>query len=1139
MKLRSTFGVFCLLAVSLACVPVFGQTSQVAQISGKVIDPSGAVVPGADIVITNTDTSSERTTASDADGEYTFANLPIGRYRLAVKKDGFNVYVLNGILLDVDAHPEINVTLAVGQVTQEVQVQANAAMVETQSNGVGQLVEDRSVVDLPLNGRNVTQLVALSGAATNMTGSGTGQSLISNKNYPSSVAYSVAGSQSNQTLYVLDGSPNMDPVSNVALPMPFPDALQEFKVQTSSLPANYGAQPGGVVNVVSKSGTNSFHGDGFEFVRNGVFDADQRQFTSPSGVNTPGIQDQLKRNQFGGTVGGPILRNRLFFFAGYQGTYESSAPAANTAFVETQAALNGDFTSLASAACNNNKAVTLNAPFVGNKVNPSQFNSVSLKVLALMPVSTDPCGTLTYSVPTSDHENQITGKVDWSISSRQSFFVRYFVTDYLHPYFYTNNILTMSLNSSVGLADRVNSLVVGHTFTLTPNTLNSFRASFARSAIHRTTPASPTPESLGVNAYEGVKNYMFFSVSGDFTVDCQNCSPGPWVSNDFQVNDDLTLIRGRHQIALGGSWLHSHLSSRGNFQDNGDFSFSSASTGLALADFMLGDLASIGQSMGQVAHDSVNIPGLYAQDNIRINSRLSINPGVRWDPFLLPVNWDGQESIFNPTWYANGVHSARFPNAPAGTLFYGDPGMPGRGYGFGKIANFAPRIGLVFDPRGLGKETIRAGYGIFYGATPLFLQAGTHAPFAGPVNVSEATNCQCLTNPYASNPAGNPLPVPNPPPNNTTFPLFGGGFGNFEAHPKPTYMQQWNISAQKQVRDWLFSASYLGNRTTHLEMGDNLNPLVYIAGTVQGGQCTSVPGSPTGGVYVGGPYNGISDGLTTKVTPTTPPVACSQTSGANLNFRRLLYLGNPAKAQNYAGLTNFGDFGWATYNAMLISAQHRFTQNFSVLANFTWSHCLDTSEIGLNGGTTPQNYLDPGAEYANCASDQRRVLNLSFVARTPRFHSAWVRRIAGNWQLAPIFTAATGTYSTVTQGGSDTSTIGNSRPNLIAGQQQSLASPTIVDWFNTSAYSKVTAGTFGDLSRSSILNPGSWDLDLALSRSFDITEHQAVTFRAEAFNSLNHPNLAAPDTNMSDSTFGRILSAGSPRIMQLAVKYTF
>ena len=1103
----------CLLLITV-CAPLFGQTSQVGQVSGRVSDASGAVVPGAHVSITNTATNAARMVDSSADGAYALTNLSVGTYRLSVTMNGFNTYVQDGIILDVDSHPEINVTLEVGQVSQQVEVQASAAMVETQSNGVGQVVEQQSVVDLPLNGRNITQLVALSGAATNMLGAGSGQSLVSNKNYPTVAAYSIAGAQPGQTLFVLDGSPNMDPVSNVGLPMPFPDALQEFKVQTSSLPANYGAQPGGVVNVVTKSGSNSIHGDAFEFVRNAVFDA--RNYFASS-------RDSLKRNQFGGTVGGPIIKDKLFFFAGYQGTYESTAPSANTAFVETAAALAGDFTTLASVgpgSCNpgisSSKPIVLGGPFVGNKTNPANFNPIALKVLALMPVSTDPCGKLIYTIPSSDHETQLLGKVDWTVNSRQTFFARYYVTDYLHPFFYKDNILTMSQNSSVGLADRVNTVVLGHTFIINQDTTNSLRASFARSAIHRTTPVSPTPESLGVNAFEGVKNYMFFSVGSDFTVDCQNCSPGPWISNDYQINDDLTLVRGKHQIALGASWLHSHLNARGNFQDNGTISFNGQVTGLTLADFMLGDVSTIGQSMGQVAHESINVPGFYAQDNIRLNSRLSINPGIRWDPFLLPVNYDGQESIFNPVWFSEGVHSTRFPNAPAGTLFQGDTGMPGRGYAYGKIWNFAPRFGLVFDPRGKGQETIRAGWGMFYGATPLFLQAGAHAPFAGPVSVTLPAGG--LSNPFLGYPGGYPLPVPNPPPSNITFPLFGGGLGAFELHPKPTYMEQWNVSFQKQIRAWLFSATYLGNRTVHLEMGDNLDPLVYI------------PGNCAVGGNFPAPYSSVPDGI-------TKAGACSTT--ANVNFRRLLYLNNPAQGQFYSGVTNFGDFGVASYNGLLVSAQHRFTQNFSILANLTWSHCLTESEIGLNGGTTPQNYLDPRAEYANCQSDERRVLNVSIVARSPHFGSEWVQRFAGNWQVAPIFTANTGNYSTVTQGGADTSLIGSSRPNLIAGASQQVVNPTIAQWFNTAAYSPVAVNTFGNLSRSTILNPGAWNLDVALSRSFPITERQSVTFRAEAFNFFNHTRFGAPTTAMNSSQFGQILTAGDPRIMQMAVKYTF
>ena len=268
------------------------------------------------------------------------------------------------------------------------------------------------------------------------------------------------------------------------------------------------------------------------------------------------------------------------------------------------------------------------------------------------------------------------------------------------------------------------------------------------------------------------------------------------------------------------------------------------------------------------------------------------------------------------------------------------------------------------------------------------------------------------------------------------------------------------------------------------------------------------------------------------------PIGCSTTG--NVNYRRALYLAIPAQGQFYSGVTNFGDFGVASYNGLLVSAQHRFTQNFSVLSNLTWSHCLTESEIGLNGGTTPQNYLNPRAEYANCQSDERRVLNVSIVARTPHFGSEWMQRFAGNWQVAPIFTANTGTYSTVTQGGSDTSLVGNSRPNLVAGAVQQLANPTIAHWFNTAAYSNVLPNTFGNLSRSTILNPGAWNVDMAISRSFPITERQSITFRAEAFNLFNHTRLGAPGTSFATkNTFGVITTAADPRIMQMALKYTF
>src|SRR5215469_5664107 len=304
---------------ALATASLWAQNT--AQITGTVQDSSGSAVPGAQIQVTQTDTGLVRTAVTGTDGAYVLPSLPVGPYKLEVKKEGFATFVQSGIVLQVDTNPTIAVTLKVGSISEQVEVQANAAMVETHSNGIGQVVDQQRVVDLPLNGRQVTDLIGLSGGATNLsnvlgaggTTAGASLNIVSNKNYPSAVAVSVGGGQGSQTLYLLDGGGNMDLVSNVGLPMPFPDALQEFKMETSSLPANYGTQPGGVVNVLTKSGANAIHGDAFEFLRNYAFNA--RNFFAPT-------RDSLKRNQFGGTIGGPILKNKLFYFGGYQGTFE-------------------------------------------------------------------------------------------------------------------------------------------------------------------------------------------------------------------------------------------------------------------------------------------------------------------------------------------------------------------------------------------------------------------------------------------------------------------------------------------------------------------------------------------------------------------------------------------------------------------------------------------------------------------------------------------------------------------------------------------------------------------------------------------------------------------------------------------------
>jgi carboxypeptidase family protein/TonB-dependent receptor-like protein len=1086
--------VLVLVITLLASAGLQAQTVSVAQISGTIKDQSGAVLPGVEVKVTQTETGYTRSALTNETGSYVLPNLPIGPYRLEASLPGFNTYVQSGIVLQVSSNPAIPITLTVGAISEQVEVQADAAMVETHTTSVGQVIDNARLLELPLNGRQVSQLIAMSGVATEFVPTSAGQSLVSNKNYPTVSAFSIAGGQGGQTLFLLDGGMQMDPISNVGLPLPFPDALREFKVETSSLPANYGTQPGGVVNIVTNSGSNEFHGSAFEFFRNYALNA--RNFFAPT-------RDGLKRNQLGGVLGGPIVRNKLFFFGGYQGTFENVSPAANINFVATPATLRGDFTDI--AACSGN--ITLRAPFQGNKVDPSLLNPVALKFLALIPVSNDPCGKLVYGIPGQSHENQFVGRGDWQMSNQQSMFIRYFVTDYQHPPYYTDNLLTTSTDNSVGLSDRVQTAVASHTFVINPQTINTVHAGFSRAVVVRyNAPKVPTPTQLGVNVLQAVSSYLNFNVSNYFNAACTNCSPGPWVSNGWQVSEDLNALRGSHQLAVGAQWIHSQLNAQGNFQRNGNFTFNGQSTGNALADFMLGRPSNFTQDNGQIAYERANGLSAYVQDNIRINSHLTLNAGFRWDPFLAPYNGKHRASIVDAGWFKEGRKSSIFTNAPAGILFYGDSGMPGASYFFSRWGEFAPRLGIVYDPRGKGQETIRAGYGIFYSATPLFLASGRHAPWTPSVAIPSPAGG--LSDPYRGASTSNPFPVPDPPPANVQFPLFGAnGLGYFKLHPKPTYMEQWNLALQKQLPDdWLLSATYLGNRTVHLEMGEANNPALYI------------PGNCVAGQY----------GLTAAG-------ACSNTS--NTNFRRVLYLMNPSQGQYYGANTPYGDGAIATYNALLLSLQHRLSHNFTFAANGTWSHCLDENEVALNGGGSGQDPYNRHGEYGDCLADRRRAFSSTLVARSPQWSSRWKQRLLGGWQESTIFTAASGPASTVTVGTDNSLTGGADRPNAVGNPK--LSNPTITKWFDTTAFVRPPTGSYGNAGRGTIEGPGAWNFDIALSRSFPVRESQRIDFRVEAFNVMNHARFGSPITAMNGPTFGQILSARDPRIMQFALKFVY
>jgi hypothetical protein len=387
----------------------WAQSVSSAQVSGVVRDSSGGALPGADVTITKIDTGAVRSAVTGVDGAYVFPNLPVGPYQLKVELQGFNTYQQDGIVLQVSSNPQINVSLAVGTVSETVTVVANSAMVETHSTGIGQVVDNQRVVELPLNGRQATELIFLAGLG-DLRARGRPQ----HQQELPTVTISVAGGQANGMTYIMDGGTHNDPFNNLNLPTAFPDAMQEFKVETSSLPARYGHHAASAVNIITKSGTNSFKGSAFEFNRDYHFNA-KNHFAA--------TRDSLRRNTFGGTIGGPMIKNKAFFFGGYQGQIEKTNPPTSISYIPTRAMLNGDFTAITSPACNGGTQRNLTGGFVNNQIDPARLSPIAQNFAKYLPVDqADPCGKVQYGIPQNNTEHRALTKVDYTLNNQQSIF---------------------------------------------------------------------------------------------------------------------------------------------------------------------------------------------------------------------------------------------------------------------------------------------------------------------------------------------------------------------------------------------------------------------------------------------------------------------------------------------------------------------------------------------------------------------------------------------------------------------------------------------------------------------------------------------------------------------------------------------
>ena len=1136
-------GVYALVAwlavlLCLSLSPVSAQIAGTGSIQGRVVDPTGAVLPDAHVTIIENATQIKHTVQSDGSGLYNFPNIPVGTYTLNSTAQGFQTYVQTGIVLEVGSSISITAKMAVGAANEKVEVRAEGIALQTEDASFKQTVDQRTVTEMPLNGRHMTDLITLSGAATTAPGN----DMIGSKNFPTSVSISIAGGAGNETTYRLDGGDNMDYMTNVNLPFPFPDAVSQFSVESTVLGANGGAHPGGLVNVVTRSGTNQYHGTGFIFLRNNYIDASNFFSNQP---------DQLHQDEFGGTIGGPIKRDKLFFFAGYQRYRSSAQSSSKISYVPTAANLNGDFSVTDSPTCSKAPYQLVN-PITGallgpnNQISTTYFDKAALSFTKYLPISSaDQCGQVTYSIPSLQTENQFVTREDWTINSKHSFYGRYFLDGYVIPaYFQPNNIL---VTTAPGNKERVQTLTLGESWVINSHLVNSFHVTGMRRRDDRGPTVGINANTVGVKMYAPNHDGLQTSVSSKWSAYCGTCAPAKFNDNTFAFNDDVNLTVGKHQIVFGGEYVRNQLNISNQYETNGTFTFNgefsqygpSGSAGAiakgttgadANLDFLTGSMSAMGQSKTQQNALRAPIPSLYIQDTYHPTGQLTITAGLRWVPEFEPVDYFNRGAVFDYQAFLANKISSTFTGAPAGVFFYGDPGVT-RTFVKNHPWQFSPNLGLAFDPTGNGRTVFRGGAELAYDEPNFFTaqRVNQNPPFATATQADPVGGPIPFSNPYSSNSSipTNPYPLPFKPAANTVFPA-AAQYIVVDPNFRPSYTIQWTASMQHRIAGgWQFQLDYIGNRSVHTPMALPISPATYIPGTWTGpGSCGSLTVSPGTGK------------------------PCSSVSNQSARFA--LALANPSQGTKFSGGGGGSNFvtspGFATYNALVTTIQHRASRNFSFLANYTWSKCLNIEDAqGDYAGTTVEDPNNIRMDYGPCGSDVRHVFNTTVVATSNFGLTGWKALAFNNWEIAPLIRIQSGTPFTVTSGVDNSLTdIGHDRPNLVSpatvytGKAITKTTAGNRSYLNASAFSQVsTPGTYGNLSRNSFVGPKRVQFDAEISRLFPLRESVKLDLRLEAFNVLNHPNFNNPNSTLNSSTFGQITGAQSARIFQGAFKVLF
>lgn len=1091
----STLFFFCLAAIP-AVMPLAAQVTTTV-IYGTVTDSTGAVVPSGKVTAVNTDTGLSRSAAINSQGEYRIELLPIGHYEVQVDAAGFQKSIQRGIVLTIDQPAMVNATLQPGNVNETVSVTAAPPMVNTSNSTIGRIVGNTEITTLPIVNRNVYTLLSLTpGVRSSTNGIVLG--------YPQQITIINGGAEGGVggVSYYLDGGVNMTGLRNTGNILPNPDAIQEFRVDTNNYSAAYGRSSSGVVNAVTNSGTNQFHGSLFEFVRNTILDANI--WNNQSG------KAPLHRNQFGGSFGGPIRKNKTFFFFSYQGLRQSTPNFVSGVTVPTAAERVGDFS--ADKAIKNPFAAGT-PQFPGNVIPVSMQDPTAMNIMnhyVPLPNQINPrTGLLTewqgLAPPSPYNTDEFLSKVDQDLTNNQRLTVSYFETSGL-------NILKLGSGLPWSRAQyqwRQHNANISHTWSINPSMVNQAWINYTRNYGGRLDTPSTSLADLGSNfAIQGTPALPQIAVSGYFTL--SQSIAGPIAGTDYLGARDLLAInRGRHAISFGAEISHERDVQATLLNNYGVFGFTAANTGNGLADFELGLPNSVSQD-APVTPDTENwYYALFVQDDYRVAPRLTLNLGLRWDVQTPPVDRHDFQSTFIP-----GVQSTVKPDAPVGVLFPGDKGIP-RGIVPTRYGHVSPRIGLAWDPFGDGKTSIRAGGGVFYGnvsgnemnstsnyepfsirLTFINILAGTAAKPLGPTNIGAT-----LTNPYTNYPGGPPFPY-------TGYFIPGGGVSGTSPNFQWPYSYQYNFSIERQLGKALaVSAAYVGSVGRNLPFGVDLNyPVANVAGVT----------STTGNVILRRPIDNANLGFTASPFGQVIAVQSNQRT---------------------------------SYNALQVGVVRTLSSNLSFHAYYTYSKTLDSVELeNSTVSGSAQDYNNLQLEKGRADNDMRHMFVSSLVWNLNYYRGGHglLRQVVNGWTISPIVTLNSGSPLSLSTGSDNNfdGNSGNDRPDVVPGVNAVLdpnrsRSAVLAEWFNTDAFVANAIGKDGTSGRNILDGPGFRDIDLGIFRNFKIRERFNLQFRAESTNAFNMVSLNSPSATLSSSSFGSISGAHSMRQIQLGLRLHF